>query len=210
MAPAISFWAGEGFEINNLVGSGLGFYGAAGFGASVDVGEFSSRTFITDSAGAIEGEECDNCKFLNSSGVIVGQAGSGILLTALPNYLSTLNIRFTNDSAVMTQNASLRIYDRSTPASGAISVTTKVAEIRHTDTAQTANGSGDATWSTWSGSTNNVSAKSLVASPGSGGYRPSGSSTSDTQHDWFLAISPSPDAIGSHSSFGLWFSVEYL
>lgn len=210
MAPAITFFAGENFSVNNLAGSGLGFYGSDGFGTSVDVGSWQGRTFITDATGAVEGAEVDNCQFLNSSGVILGQSGSGILLTQVPNYLATLNIRFTNDSAVLTQNPQVRIYNRTTLASGAVGVTTKVAEIRHTDTAQTANGSGDTTWSTWSGSVNDVSAKTLVTSPGSGGFRPSGSSTSDTQHDWYLAISASPDSIGSKTEYGLSFQVEYL
>ena len=46
----ISFLAGEDDTINDLAGSGLGFYGAAGFGASVQVGQYQGRTFITNSS----------------------------------------------------------------------------------------------------------------------------------------------------------------
>ena len=38
----------------------------------------------------------------------------------------------------------------------------------------------------------------------------SGSVVTDTQHDWFIAISASPDSIGSKTSYGLYVSLEYL
>jgi hypothetical protein len=39
MTASINFLAGEDFVIQSLSGSGLGFYGDDGFGASVRVGE---------------------------------------------------------------------------------------------------------------------------------------------------------------------------
>jgi hypothetical protein len=208
MAPTIGFYAGTDFNVNDLAGSGLGFFGDSGFGASVQVGQWQGRTFITNGNGTVQGPECDNCKYLSSTGVILGQTGSGITLNKVPNYLSTLNVRFTNDTAVRTQNVQLRIYDRTTPSAPASGVTTAVAEIAHTDTAQTATGSGSSTWYMFPAT--GAPAMTLTASPGTSGLRPSGSSTTDTRHDWYLALSSSPDSIGSKTQYGLYVSLEFL
>lgn len=210
MAAAVNFIAGENFTIQDLSGSGLGFYGSSGFGASVRVGEYQGRTFITNGAGTTQGPEVDNVQYLNVGSGIIGQAGSGIALTCIPNYQATLNIRFTYDTAVRTQNAEFRIYDRSNINNPASGVTTKVAEIIHPGITQANTGSGDTTWLTPGGSGTTVS---LAPSPGvSGFYAGNGSNGnwSGTQHDWYLALSASPDSIGSKTSFGGYFQLEYL
>jgi hypothetical protein len=209
MSADIKWYAGTDFNVNDTAGSGLGFYGAGGFGASIAVGAWQDRTFITNAAGTAQGPEADNCKYLNPTGVILGQSGSGILLTQVPNYLSTVNPRFTYDAAVKTQNVKLYIYDRVTPASPASGVTTAVAEIVHPDNTQANNGSGSSAWQIFSGGVV-TSPMTLTASPGTSGLRPSGSSTTDARHDWYLALSSSPDAIGSHTQYGAYLSLEYL
>jgi hypothetical protein len=201
--PTISFNAGTDFTINNISGSGIGFYGS-GFGYSVPVGQYPVRAFITNSAGSTQGPEIDNNRYVSSTGVIIGQTGTPILLTQLPNYLSTLNIRFSNTTAVSVQNAELRIYDRSGINNNPTGVTCYVAEVIHTGTAQVTGGLGDATWQNIRGSTNILS---LQNSPGLSGLTPG---STGTIHDWFIALSPSPDSIGSKTAFGLYFSCEYL
>jgi hypothetical protein len=203
---AINFYSGEN-TILNMNGSGLGFFGDAGFGASVPVNEYQGRTFITDGAGATQGAECWNIKFVHASSGVIGQLGSGLGLTRIPNYQATLNIRFTHDSAVRTQNGVVRIYDRVNINNGASGVTTKVAELIHPWTTQTPDGSGDSTWLTPVGSSVVVD---LVASPGISGLRPLGSNSSDTRHDFYLAISASPNSIGSKQLYGLYCSLEYF
>ena len=203
----IQFLAGENFVINDLSGSGLGFYGDGGFGASVQVGNYQGRTYITNGAGTTQGAEVDNIKYANTASGIIGQAGSGIALRCIPNYQATLGIRFTHDSSVKVQNAELRIYDRSNVDNGASGVTTKVAEIIHPDITQDNNGSGDTTWLTPAGSAVTVE---LVDSPGRSGLSPNGPDTQDTQHDWYAALSASPDSIGSKTLYGLYVSLEYL
>lgn len=206
----ISFLAGENFTIDDLSGSGLGFYGSNGFGASVQVGSFQGRTFITNGAGTTQGPEVDNVKFLNTASGILGQTGTGIAVTCIPNYLATLNVRFTHSTAVKTQNAQARIYDRVNPDNNPTGVTCYVAEIIHPTTTQTNNGSGDTAWTNAKGSGTPVS---LCPSPGvSGLYAGNGADGgwSDTQHDYYLAISASPDSIGSKTQFGLYISLEYL
>lgn len=203
----ISFIAGGGlFNINNLSGSGLGFYGT-GFGNSVDVGSYQDTTFITNGAGSSQGPQVNNIKYQNVSSGILNSASSGVRLTEMPNYLATLNIRFTHTVAVKTQNAKVRIYDRSNINNAASGVTTKVAELIHPDVTQANNGSGDTSWLTPNGSSVVVD---LVSSPGVSGLRPNGSQTTNIQHDWFLAISASPDSIGSKTNFGLYVELEYL
>lgn len=203
----ITFLAGENFAINDLSGSGLGFYGDSGFGASVQVGSYQGRTFITNSTGTSQGPECDNIKWSHPGSGIIGQTGTGLPLTSIPNYQASLNIRFTHGSAVKVQNAQVRIYDRASINNPASGVTTKTAQLIHTNTAQDATGSGDATWRTPAGS---GTIQSLVGSPGTSGLSPNGPDTTDTQHDFYLAISASPDSIGSKVQYGLYASLEYL
>lgn len=203
----IAFYAGETFSIQNLAGSGLGFYGDSGFGSSVQVGSYQDSTFITNSNGTAQGPQVDNCKWMSSSTAELNGAGSGVALTCIPNYLATLNVRFTHTSAVQTQAVKLRIFDRTSINNPASGVTTKCAEVIHADTTQTNNGSGDTSWITPAGS---AVIMDLVSSPGQSGYSPNGTSTSDQTHDWYVAISASPDSIGSKTLYGLYTELEYL
>ena len=160
-----------GFDYDlNLSGSGLGFFGDSGFGSSVQVGSYQGTTFVTDGTGSKLGPQGQNVKFLNAASGILGAAGSGIGLRAIPNYQSSLNVRFTHTSAVKAQNCELRIYDRSSINNAASGVTTKAAEIIHPALLQTTTGSGDESWSTPAGSSRKPSrtAASSGARSGSG------------------------------------------
>lgn len=195
-------------------GSGLGFFGAGGFGASVQVGAYQGRTFVCNGAGTQQGPECNNITYLSANSGILGQAGTGIPLQSIPNGQASLNIRFTNagSNAVKTQNAKLIIYDRagSPPeqftASG---VTTQVAQINHISQIQGPGGSGFATWSTFLAGVTGLIVLP-TCSPGSGATYVSGTNTTDINHDWYFAISASPNSIGSKTQFGLYWSNEYL
>lgn len=202
---SIVFYAGEDFAINNLNGSGLGFFGG-GFGQSVDVGSYQGSTFITDGNGSTQGPQVDNIQWLNAASGIINGASSGIALTAIPNYLATLRINFNHSSAVKTQNVALRAYDRVSINNNPSGVTFKVAELIHPDTVQNNTGSGSTTWNTPTGSSVIMT---LTSSPGESGLRPNGASTTDKQHDWYFALSGSPDSIGS-KTFALYVSLEYL
>lgn len=213
---SIDFYAGEDFTVNALSGSGLGFYGAGGFGASVAVGEWQGRTFITNSAGTVQGPECDNCKYASLTGVTIGQSGSGLTLDCIPNHQATLNVRFTHTTAVRVQNVQAYVYDRVSKTNPASGVTTALYEVSHTGTTQAPGGSGGPGTPTVSGAhawtifdSGEAGPMPLTSSPGTSGLRPSGSSTQDTRHDFYLAISVSPDDIGS-KLFGLWIDLEYL
>jgi len=206
MAATISFHAGTAGSIANLAGSGLGFFGST-FGNSVEVGSYQDSTYITDGTGSTQGAVCENAKYINISGCIQSDAGQ-IHLDRVPNRLATLNVRFTNDDAVKTQNVKLRIFDRSNINNAASGVTTKVAELVHPDPNQAnVSNSSDSTWSTPAGSADIMT---LIASPGESGQRPAGAETSDTRHDWYTLISASPDTIGAKTMFGLYIELEYL
>lgn len=208
MATNVNFYGGFSSTIIPIVsGSGVGFYSSGGFGASVPVGDYNSRCYITDGNGVVSGAEINNVKYLSSGSAILGQAGSGIKLTQVPNYLSTMRIELTSDTAVKTRNAQVRIYDRSNINSPPSGVTCYGAEIIHTDTVQNNNGSGDATWTSLYGSGSTLS---MVDSPGLSGLSPSGINTTSTTHHWYLALSAIPQSIGSKTQFGLYFAVEYL
>jgi hypothetical protein len=211
----ISFLAGEAFNINDLAGSGLGFYGPTTFGAAVRVGEYQDNTYITDATGATQGPKVDNVKYVHpQSGQLAGSDTR--ILQQIPNYLATLNIRFTHTAACQVQNAQVRIFDRSNINAPPSGVTCKVAKLVHPWTGQTPNGSGDTTWSTLGGSGGLINGRTydlpltLVNSPGTSGLAPSGTATVDTQHDFYLVMSASPDSIGSKSQFGLYCSLEYF
>lgn len=116
------------YQVNNLGGSGLGFYGAS-FGSSVQLGQYQSKTFITNSAGTTNGGNAYNTKFTTAASGIPDTDTSGIPLCRLNGHHRTLDINFDHTSTVNVQNAQLRIYDRVNidyPASG---VCTKVAEL---------------------------------------------------------------------------------
>lgn len=205
--PAINFFGGENFALENLGGSGLGFFGDGGFGFAISVGSYQGRTFITNSNGSVEGPEVDNLKYESTTTAIIGQSGPGIALNRVPNYLATVNIRFTHSSAVQTQNALFYGHDRSSKTNLPSGVTYKAFEIIHPEYAQTATGSGDTTWHTLSSGTNSMA---LAASPGTSGLSPNGPSTSDDRHDWYVGISLSPESVGAKSQIGMFVELEYL
>jgi hypothetical protein len=190
----------------------MGFYGNDGIGSPIVVGGFNGRTFVTDPSGTIHGFEANNNKRISSSGLIYGQIGSGINLLQLPNTLATLNLRFSHTSSVSTQSAAFYVYDgtlsdgvpnKNNDPSG---LTAWCAEVRKTDNKQdVSNGLGDSTWQDIHGSTS----LSLISSPGTSGLRPDGSFTVDTRHDWYIAMSVSPDEFGD-KVFGILMEVEFL
>ncbi len=213
MAAAINFYAGGfTFPINNLTGSGLGFFGSGGFGQSVNVGSYQDTTFITDGNGVSQGPQVNNVKWIHpGSGQVTG--ATNLVLASIPNYQSTLNIRLTNATAVRTQFAQLYIYDRTSINNAPTGVTCAVAHIIHPDTVQNVNGSGDTAWQFPSGSSYVPSSNfvnGVAFSPGASGLSPNGGSTTSDTHDWYYAIAASPNSIGSKNLFGLYFSTQYL
>lgn len=202
----ITFKAGlNDITINNLSGSGLQFFGSAA-GNSVAVGEYQQTTYIGNGDGTQTGSQINNVKYQNVASGFLGSATSGIQVRCFPNYLATLNINFSHSTAVKTQNNRLYIYDRTSIANNASGVTTKVYECIHPTITNILDGSGGVFWQSPNGS----SYMNLVSSPGQSGTSINGINTTQNTHDWYLAISASPDSIGSKTLYGLYFSTEYL
>lgn len=212
---AISFYIQNGtISINNTSGSGLGFFGSAGYGASVLVGQYQDNTYVTNGNGTTQGPLCSNIKYTHPNSGIVDTATSGSPVINIPNANATLNIRFTNSTAVRVQNAIARIYNRSDTSQGASGVTTQVYETIHVNPLLTVAGSGATSWHQINAGV--ASSILLANSPGTNGNNagngaiPLASQTPSTQHDWYLCLSASPDSIGSKTLYGLYVSLEYL
>ncbi len=188
------------------IGEALGFYGFAGFGSSLSLGETNGRTFVTDTTGAVSKEECDNCRRSSSSGVIVGQTGSGINLLNLPNYLTTINLRFTHPTAVLIQNARLVAFDGTALENAPTGLSIYGAETIHTSRLQTDTGIGDSAWTLMQGSGLQLD---LVSSPGTSGISPLGPATTSIRHDWYVALSAIPTTPGD-KTFGFRADLEYI
>ncbi len=195
-------------------GSGIGFFGDGGFDFPIQIGEFNGRSFVTNTSGTLAGFEVNNIKYFAGpgwgtapsavSGVILGQTGSGLALIAVPNTLASLNVRFEHTSNITTQNIKLFSFDGvdlNNPQSG---IDVFAAELRHTGEEQSPNGLGDTVWQAIGGAT----VLNLISSPGSGGFRPDGPSTSDIRHDHFIALSMSPNEPGN-KLFSFAISMEF-
>ena len=210
--PTLEVYVGEDQVLP--AGAALGFYGDDGWNDPIGLGEFNGRTFVTDPGGASENFECNNCKLLatgswsgvgGASGVILGQVGSGLLLDEVPNYLATLNVRFTHGQNCSVQNAVFFAYDGSNPDNGPSGLGVFCAEIMHTGEVQDNTGLGDDVWRRVNG---RINAIDLIDSPGTSGLRPDGPLTIDTRHDWYVAMSVSPTRPGN-KGFSFCFECEY-
>tara|TARA_R110000851_G_scaffold301058_2_gene457357 strand:- start:3693 stop:4403 length:711 start_codon:yes stop_codon:yes gene_type:complete len=234
---SISFFAGS-TAINNLSGSGLGFFGGS-FGQSVQLNSFQDTTYITNGNGSTNGGAGNNVKYSTDTKAFAAGIVPATGLKYIPNEKASLNVRFTNGTAVRTQNCKLRIFDRVNKDHAASGVITRVAELLHPSTSYSVEGSGDTTWwgssthdgsdaqGTYAGSsnpsnrlptgTNTVGGSGifvpLAQSPGPSGYYSGNGSANTgqyTQHDWYVGLTASPDSIGSKTQYGLYVELEYL
>ena len=87
----------------NIVGSGLGFYGAS-FGSSVQIGSFQDRTFVTNSAGTAQGPAANNIKFTVPATGNTQTIGSGIPITKINSGNRSFHINFDHSTDVNVQN----------------------------------------------------------------------------------------------------------
>lgn len=194
----IKMYIGEN-DISIGTGQALGFFGPAGFGDPLSLNEFNGRTFVTDDDGSTEFAECDNCRRISSSNVVIGQTGTGIDIRNLPNYLATINLRFTHPQAVLVQNAQLiAVVPTGLDIYG--------AEIIHTSRLQTETGTGDTSWVAMGGSGQILN---LVDSPATSGLSPFGPASTDTRHDWYIALSTTPTLPGD-KQFSFQADLEYI
>lgn len=215
--------------IPHAAGSGLGFYGN-GYGISVPVGQYQATTWVTNANGtATNAYQLNNTKYASVSGV-QSNGSNEIVNSGLPNYLAPLNIRFTHDTPVRTQNCRLRIFNRNDINVQASGVSTQVYEVRHpTETQNTPGlahrGTVNHSWKEFDpndvmsdlsftaspgiSGLNTIAGDPLSLPPNTLGLTTQGADHQSTRHDWYCALSSSPDNIGS-KLYGLYFTLEYL
>lgn len=208
MAAAIDFFNGPG--TTGLTTSGVGFYGAT-FGASVQVSSYQDTTFITNSNGTVNAGQLTNDKYPGNTSGIVINGGTEVQLSTVPVVSGTLNVRFTFDTVVKTQNEYFRIFDRVSANSPASGVTCQVAQLVNGGSGvNQTTGVAEASHNGWSALAGSGTVMHLLTSPGSGGLSPSGVDTTSVRHDWYVGISATPTSIGSKTSFGAYCELEYL
>lgn len=235
---SITFWGNVLAELEDAsgiaytAGSGLGFFGNS-HGLSVPVGQYQDSTYVTNANGtANDYYKLNNTKYTHlNSGSHNGETSKNLRM--LPNYYAPLKIRFSHNESVRVQNCKLRIFDRNDIDNNASGVTTQVYEIRHPNRNPNASGlahRGNAShaWVEFDGSDGTPADLSLTSSPGMSGlntissevvpqYEPylawltqEGNAHQSTIHDWYIALSASPDTIGTKTNYGLYFTCEYL
>jgi hypothetical protein len=97
---SFDFYCDFNLNIQNLGGSGIGFYGPGGFGSSIKVGDYQDNTYITDASGAVQGPQGNNVKYVHpNSGMI--PTNNTLLLRNIPNYQGSVNVRFSRDGDVL-------------------------------------------------------------------------------------------------------------
>ena len=217
--------------INHSAGSGLGFYGN-GYGISIPVGQYQDSTWVTNANGTANDQyQLNNTKYASVSGMSFN-GGANINNINAPNYYAPLKISFTHNEPVRVQNCVLRIFDRNDITKQASGVTTKVYEVRHpngstSEVALAHRGEAGHDWKEFDPEDNMINV-AFTSSPGLSGLNTTagdslaassfgftnwatkeGAAHSSTRHDWFCALSSSPDSVGS-KLYGLYFTLEYL
>ena len=223
-------------DITHDAGSGLGFYGSS-IGVSVPVAEYQTTTYHTngdgtDTAGATK---LKNTQYATST-TVKPDTADAIDNDTLANFETPLNVRFTHTEPVAVQNVKLRIFDRNDIAKAASGVDTRVYEARHPMGSHSISQLGlnagapyDTDWTLFNGdSSDDEKEIPLTAGPGVSGSNTlvnesasvatligtdgtaEGASHKSMRHDWYMALSASPESIGSKTSYGLYFTLEYL
>jgi hypothetical protein len=217
---------GEPTLIQHSAGSGMGMYGA-GYGISVPVGQHQDTSYVTNANGTASGIKLNNTKYMSVSGCS-HNGGAEIDNESMPNYYAPIRIRFAHTEAVRVQNCKMRIFDRNDITQHASGVNTKVYEIRNLGaTADSGNalahrGEASHAWQEFD-PVEDMFDVTFTSSPGVSGTNGTvsdsakdgvlttdGAAHESLEHDWYAAISCTPDEIGSKVNYGLWFSLEYL
>lgn len=187
----------------------LGFYGEGGRLNHVEVGEWQNNTYLVDSREQGVAQLPWNTKFYSNSSGYLNDLIDPIKLSYIPNYQSTLNIRFITDEPVKIMEAKVKLYDGDDLDNPPIGVRAKIAEIFHPGRVQVENQRNYEKWEN-AGSGEYVQ---LWKGPGenseyAGKYRYKRSSTNDWQ--LVLSVSPKEAEVVTRNFGSLYFMVEYI
>lgn len=167
-------WYLQGTSDTNIGDDILQFAGGT-FDSAITVGEYNDSTHVEDestSADNSDGKIPNNVKYVASG---TGDWGDGT--ESLANILDgecTLKINFAHGSAVAVSSHTLYAYDGTTTTEVPTGVTFQCAE------------GGDAAWTNAEGS-----ASALAIDD----------SSSSTSHDFYIAVSASPESVGEKTDF---------
>jgi hypothetical protein len=171
----------------------IGFYGP-GFGLSVKVGEYNETTYRTTEDGQTDGSALPNLRYANTSGAFVASEILGTELQEVNDSEATLRIRLTTDSAIQTQNAKFRTFDKTSIDSAPSGVNVFAAEIIKPSGGLT--GTGDVNWTQIEGSGTVLSLDDQAVA--------------STEHNFYLALTSTPTSIGEKTNFAFYFEAEFL
>lgn len=183
----------------------IGFFGAGGpqgVPFAVLVNSYQNKTYITNASGenlgfppyGVRGSgQLTNVKFITANTIRVNSDGT-VTLLSLPEVSGTLLVRFQSTSSVQTQNGLLRAVNLSA-TSGVSSETSLVSNID----IRGAEASKDSTWTQMGGNTA-IDNRLFLADH----------TTPNITHDFHIALSASPEAVGRRNDWGLFFYVEFL
>jgi len=160
----------------------LQFAGAGGFDAKVPVGEYNDTTHVKSNADAndSDGNSPRSVKYISGTQADWGDGTE--LLTAITEAECPLKINFSDAASVAITDAIFYAYDGSTTTAVPTGVTFQAAE------------QGDAAWTNAEGSASALSLTDQGAA---------------TSHDYFIAVSASPESVGLKSAFAIRVELTY-
>jgi hypothetical protein len=160
----------------------LQFAGASGFDSKVTVGAYNDSTHVKSSADANDsnGNTPENNKYVSGT---TADWGDGVEnLNLITEAECALKINFSDAASVEITDAIFYAYDGSTTTAVPTGVTFQAAE------------QGDAAWTNAEGSAAAVTLADQAAA---------------TSHDYFIAVSASPESVGLKSAFAIRVELTY-
>lgn len=219
--------------------SGIGFFGGD-FGLSVPVDSYQDTSYITNSDGTAQAQQLQNTKYSSESGVKFNtnnEKDNNVIpnyyapLNIRFEHDEAVMVKNCQlrifDRSDITKNASgvtTKVYEVRHPES-----------VEGSNKALSHRGTANHAWTEFThvvDTPNEVTPLSFTDSPGESGlngnsdtdqaaynagtldnsipYTFQGAGHQSLRHDWYAALSASPNEIGSKTDFGLYFTVEYL
>jgi hypothetical protein len=182
-------WVLQGTSPTTIEATDLVQFAGATFDSAITVGAYNDTTHVESSVGADDssGNTPNNVKFISATGGTGGDSqadwGDGTEdLDAITDAECTLKITFAHGSAVATSSHIFYAYDNSTTTAVPTGVTFYAAE------------QGDTNWTNAEGS-----AAGLTVAD----------SASATSHDFYIAVSASPESVGEKTAFALRSELTY-
>ena len=184
-------WTGQGTNGSDNITieatDKIGFYGAA-FGDAITVSEYQTTTHNETSGGTHDCPSSStvhlhNTKYISGTEFALDAGGTETLNgTNLTTAECPLKINFAHGSSVATSSATFWAYDGTTDSAVPTEVTFQCAE------------QADTAWTN---------------AEGSGAAMTLDDNTTDTSHDFYLALSASPEAVGDKTAFAVKIQLTY-